>query len=175
MVEEWKPIPSAPGYEANSEGLIRTQDRVVPMGRRQRHVNGCVIRPVKNKNGYLYVSIYLTGNKRRTTPVHKLIAEAFLGECPSKYVVSHIDGNKLNNQITNLEYATQSNNLLARRIHGTAPLGEINPQSKLVSADIRNVRALAQRGASDAAIAYVMKCSTTNVRLIRHRKTWTHI
>ena len=58
---------------------------------------------VKNgNNGYL--TVHLRGkNKRLTTRIHLLVAKAFIGDIPDGYEVHHIDGNKQNNTMQNLE------------------------------------------------------------------------
>lgn len=96
----WKPIPSTNGfYMAGSDGSIK---RTGP--------RGIVLKPYINKhNGYEYVSICIH-NKKVTTRVHRLIAEAFYGD-PNGLQVNHKDGNKTNNAIDNLEYCTQSENM----------------------------------------------------------------
>lgn len=62
------------------------------------------------KNGYLYVDLYKY-NKRKRKLIHRLVAEAFIpnfNNCPQ---INHIDGNKQNNRIDNLEWCTCSYNL----------------------------------------------------------------
>ena len=65
----------------------------------------------KDKNGYIqyYIRDINTG-KRRDYKAHRLVAEAFIDN-PSNYkCVNHIDGNKINNHIENLEWCTHSQN-----------------------------------------------------------------
>ena len=58
-----------------------------------------------NVKGYLTVSLKI-GGKRHIKTVHRLVAEAFIGAVPEGYHVRHIDGNKYNNHVSNLEFAT---------------------------------------------------------------------
>lgn len=68
-----------------------------------------IIKGVPNSRGYLRIC-----NTRTKTRVfiHKEVARLFLGECPNGYIVNHIDNNPLNNAVSNLEYITQSDNIL---------------------------------------------------------------
>lgn len=57
----------------------------------------------KNKRGWLKCHVWIN-RERKTVGVHRLVASAYLGE--SNLTVNHKDGNKENNHISNLEYAT---------------------------------------------------------------------
>lgn len=65
--------------------------------------------PSLNHNGYPQVLLY-KNRKPHTQRVHRLIAEVFLPDYYDKPQVNHIDGNKTNNAVTNLEMATNSEN-----------------------------------------------------------------
>ena len=60
--------------------------------------------------GYMKVDLYSHG-KRKTKRVHVLVADAFLEPDPSRPEINHKDGNKLNNNVTNLERVTKSENM----------------------------------------------------------------
>ena len=64
---------------------------------------------MKYKNGYLQVCLCKDG-KRKTHLIHRLVAQAFLGECPYGYHVDHLDFNKENNSVDNLRYLQASVN-----------------------------------------------------------------
>ena len=102
----WKPIPNTNNsYEASSEGLIRSVDR---LGADGRQLKGKPSKPWAINSGYLAVALRIDGKTKRFL-VHRLVASAFLG-VNDDLDVNHIDGNKLNNASRNLEYVTKSEN-----------------------------------------------------------------
>lgn len=74
------------------------------------HMSGKVLKPSKNNSGYLKVCLYFGGGKTYKE-VHRLVAESFIPNPEYKRTVNHIDGNKNNNNVSNLEWATYSENI----------------------------------------------------------------
>lgn len=111
-MEIWKPIPGYEGYyEASSEGRIRSVDRLqVTHTGKHRFIRGKVLK-LNHSQEYLSVELNADG-KHKSYSVHRLIAAAFLPNPENKPTVNHIDGNKLNNCVANLEWATWSENNL---------------------------------------------------------------
>jgi len=64
--------------------------------------------PTKDKNGYYRLSIYVKGEGTKTLYVHKLVAETYIKNLNSYRFVAHIDGNRSNNTINNLEWRRNS-------------------------------------------------------------------
>lgn len=64
------------------------------------------------KNGYKTTHIGLTTGKYKSKFVHRLVAETFMENNDNKKYVNHKDGNKTNNNINNLEWVTQSENMI---------------------------------------------------------------
>lgn len=79
---------------------------------RNRYLNVCA-----TKIGYVHVSLSRDG-KRYEKYVHRLVAEAFLPNPDNKTDVNHIDGNKLNNTVENLEWSTHEENIAHRGVIG---------------------------------------------------------
>jgi len=83
-------------------------------GNVKNRLTGCIYTPHTNMNGYLCVNVKYFDTSRRSVFVHRLVAEAIFGFLNNKdyiYEVNHIDGNKLNNNISNLEWVTRKENL----------------------------------------------------------------
>lgn len=66
-------------------------------------------KPIYDKDGYLQIGLKINGRKT-TRKIHRLVAEAFIPNTHNKPQVNHIDGNKENNKIDNLEWVTNSEN-----------------------------------------------------------------
>ncbi len=99
MVENWKDIKDYEGlYQISDKGLVKSL------------ITGNIRMLQKNKWGYSVV--ILTKNKKQKQHfVHRLVAEAFIPMQEGKYEVNHIDGNKTNNNVSNLEWCTKSENI----------------------------------------------------------------
>lgn len=97
----WKKIESHPNYSISDGGIVRN-DRT-----------GIYIKPVPTENGYLRV-----GLNKRLCRVHRLVAEAFIPNPTGLSQVNHIDGNKLNNHVDNLEWCTPKQNIHHAYEHG---------------------------------------------------------
>lgn len=105
----WKIIPNTnEAYSANSEtGQIRGNARLGFDGRKLKEV---ILKPWLQNSGYLVVSLRLKG-KTKDFLVHRLIAKTFLSDYSEKLDVNHIDGNKQNNCLYNLECCTRQYNI----------------------------------------------------------------
>lgn len=102
MREIWKPVI---GYEKlyKISNLGRIKSLKYRGGKKQK------ILSTYNVHGYKRVRLF-DGITVRSTGVHRIVAEAFLANPDSKQFVNHKDGNKSNNHLDNLEWATRSEN-----------------------------------------------------------------
>ena len=120
-MEVWKPAPGYVGrYEVSSYGRVRSL--MMQWGKLRQEP--LVLKPAPNRWGYLHVVLCRNG-KMKNSRVHKLVAVAFLGQCPDGMEVNHVDGDKKNNELENLEYMTHQENMdhaknvLKRKLGGT--------------------------------------------------------
>ena len=111
------------------------------------------ITPTLGKNGYLITSLPIKG-KRGWYSVHRAVYETFLGEIPKGKVINHIDGNKQNNSIDNLECITNAENTQHAYDAGLAKglVGEDNSMSKLSAEDFLQVCQLLMEGATNQEV-----------------------
>jgi hypothetical protein len=118
-IEVWKDIPEYEGlYQVSNLGNVRSLDRVCDRGRK---LKGQVLKYALCGSGYFGVSLH-KDNKRKTKNIHKLVAYAFLNHksCGYKLVVNHIDRNRLNNNLYNLEIITQRENANRKHIKSSS-------------------------------------------------------
>lgn len=111
----WKKIAGFTNYSVNENGEVRND------------ATGALKRPTINKgNGYRVVDLY-EGNRRKKVTVHRLVANAFIPNPENKPTVDHIDGDRTNNNVHNLRWATygeqnsrfETNGVRSQRIKAT--------------------------------------------------------
>ena len=115
--EVWKEVPGWEGYyEASNLGNIRSVTRYYNIQHSRtgstyiKPYVGKVLSPKVGDGGYLYVNLW-RDNKGYTRAVHRLVCGAFLGHIPDNLVCNHLDSNRKNNSLSNLEFVTQKENL----------------------------------------------------------------
>lgn len=150
------------GY--NGKYLIFSDGRVFT----KYHKNGYerFLKPIKTKDGYLSVNLYM-GGKTHLKRIHRLVAEAFIPNLGEKPYVNHIDGNKVNNDIKNLEWCTQKENV-QHAIHILNKWSNSEKQKKTASDTGKKNRKLDINTASEIRKEY----STTKTSSIKLSKKY---
>lgn len=97
-MERWLPIKNYDNYEVSDSGLIRNSK------------TGRILKTNPNSNGYLTASLY-KNHKPASKKIHRLVADTFYDGDNEGLDVNHIDGNKLNNTLSNLEFCTRKENV----------------------------------------------------------------
>ena len=102
--EQWKPIQEFNGeYEVSNLGRVRSMKRYQGMV-------GRIMPQTIQRKGYYAVTFWMN-NKAYCRKVHRLVIEAFTPNPDSLPCINHIDGNKLNNHVSNLEWCTYQANM----------------------------------------------------------------
>lgn len=116
--EVWAAIPDWVGYyEASNLGRIRSVPRVLcrphpknPDKEQCRPYGGKLLSPKQAKNGYLLVQLF-RDNRGSMRSIHRLVLSAFTGHEEKQMDVNHINGDRTDNRLGNLEWATRQENL----------------------------------------------------------------
>ena len=102
--EQWKPIQEFNGeYEVSNLGRVRSM-------KRYKGVVGRIMPQTIQRTGYYAVTFHMN-NKAYCRKVHRLVIEAFTPNPDNLPTINHIDGNKLNNHVSNLEWCTYQENM----------------------------------------------------------------
>jgi predicted XRE-type DNA-binding protein len=160
----WHKLKEYPMYEISANGEIR-------------HIKSKRLKKTRiNDFGYLVVSINQLA-KPKMRRVHNLLAQAFIDN-PNNYThINHIDGNKLNNKLSNLEWCNiLQNNQHAFKLGLIDNTGEKNGMSKLTKEKVIEIKKLLKSGdLSQYKIANLFNVSRSCVLKIHLCKTWNHV
>ena len=165
--EVWKDIPNNSFYQISNYGRIKSY-----------YINkkeGKILKFSEIK-GFKQVSLTLN-NIQRTYYVHKLVAEVWIPK-PSKNhtYVTHLDGNLINNHISNLEWHTKES---LQKQHQEFKIKLNNSKSvtnsRLKVSDIRLLKSMLQRGVVQAKIAKMFCISEMQVTRIKRGENWGNV
>ena len=77
-VEKWKDISGCPGYQVSNLGRVKSMERNVKLKNGSiRTIRERILKPIKNKDGYLFIGLYNEG-KKKNIKVHRLVGQAFV-------------------------------------------------------------------------------------------------
>lgn len=164
MSETWKPVKGYEQYYLISD-----------LGRVKTIKTGIIRKLQVHKDGY-YCLIICVNNVRHIKYIHKLIAEAFIDN-PLNYIeVNHIDGNKKNNCISNLEWCTHNENMYHASVTGliTFCRGENINTVKLNESQVIEIRKLKGKVRGNK-IAEQYGVNKSTIYDIFHNVTWKHL
>lgn len=115
---------------------------------------GVVMKPYVNGDGYHSVTLKGKNGKRKTFKVHRLVAQAFIPNPENKPTVHHIDQNKLNNAVENLEWKTykEQSNVHFHRKLTSIPVNQYSLEGEFI-----------QSWPSQQAAAKVLEIPRTNI------------
>ena len=109
--EIWKDIQGYEGlYQISNLGRIKSLERmIITSNNITKKISEKILKPCLRKNGY-YSIVLQKNNKSKYYTIHRLVAKEFIPNPNNLPQVNHKDGNKLNNNINNLEWCTNSDN-----------------------------------------------------------------
>lgn len=164
-MEEWRDIEGYEGlYQVSNFGRVKSLARKVKRGDHFFSVKSRVLKADVNTRGYSYVNLSLNGKPKKRT-VHQLVAIAFLGHtpCGHEIVVDHINNDKLDNRVDNLQLTTNRHNSSKDKKGGSSKYTGVcwhKPSSKwhsYIKIGSRNVYLGSFDSEVDAASAYKNK------------------
>lgn len=163
--EIWKDVPGYEGFYAASN-MGRIKRLCAGPGAREGRYLG-----FGDGHGYLVVHLSVNGRKQRSW-IHSLVLLAFVGPYPDGMEIRHLDGNPLNNRLSNLVYGTHQENIQDTLAHGKTTQGERNPQAKLDYQKVAAIRRMHADGYSLGAIGERFGVTGSNIHCVVKGKTW---
>jgi len=145
--EVWKVIEDFPDYAVSDHGRVkRVTDSFSPTGIRNGKTAGRVLRTPPDVNGYPAVTLSAPSGPRRFMRVHQLVAAVFLGARPLDTEVNHLDSDRMNPAISNLEYVSHARNIEHSFQQKRQRTGEHHEWAKLCQNSVNTIRLLYASG-----------------------------
>lgn len=168
----WKDIIGFEGkYQVSDNGEVKSLERHIENGSDGgMTLQERILKQTRMPNGYMQVALMNAGVKS-VRYVHRLVAEAFLENTSNLPTVNHINGDKSDNRVCNLEYASYGTNNQHAYDTGLHGRGERHYGAKLRLPDVKMIR---EKGkyASYEAIGNEYGVSKATVRDVLLHRTW---
>lgn len=175
--EEWRDCPVFPErYEVSSFGNVRSKSFV----KTGRNIHGSFYFTTNPKplaktlshDGYFRANLSKDGVKVSIT-VHRLVALAFIERSDNKTVVNHMDSNRTNNSVSNLEWCTVKENVQHSYDTGSnSNAKEKHPQAIYNQTIIDNIRNLIKIGHKPREVSSMLNVNYWSVIKIKNNKQW---
>jgi len=161
MNEIWKDIRGYRGkYKISNLGNVMSF---------AQHTDGKQLKPLKHQRGYRQVILRIDGNVQSFL-IHRLVANAFIDVEIDKRYVNHIDGNKSNNNVSNLEWVTCIDN----SVHAFTMLTFEYSGKKLSESDVLSIQGT-HGTLSTFELAAVYNVSRKQISNILNGKCWNKL
>lgn len=177
MLEEiWKDIEGFNGfYQVSNLGRVKSLGGWCGTAKKKERIRTLS----HTKDGYLKVRLMYKG-KDITCRVHRLVAEAFIPNPKNLETVNHIDGNKENNVVNNLEWCDRTYQMEhAYKLKlKTSRLGSDNTNAKLTDEDIKYIKSVYKKYSREFnTVSLAKKFNVTNrvIGLIVNNKTYKNV
>lgn len=169
-MEVWKDIEEFDNrYQVSNLGRVRSLYNNKQVMRKEPYI----LKIIEDRYGYNRVSITLY-RKNHLKSIHRLVANCFLEKIENKDQVNHIDGNKKNNSIENLEWCNHLENMQHASLLGLIKglKGEKCPTSKLNQLQIDEIRELYKCGKTQTELSRTYNISQGQIGRIVRNERW---
>jgi len=169
-IEVWHQLNDYPDYAVSNCGNIKRLTDA------SGTAAGAVLQGALDKYGYRVVSLRNEAGVK-TLKIHRLVADAFIGNIPPDRQVNHKNGVRLDNRVENLEIVTAGQNVR----HSFRNLGRKPPTSSesgpawLSDEQVMNIRKLKAEGVRQVEIAHRFKLSVGRVSAIVLRRSYKDV
>jgi len=136
----WKDVVDYEGYyKVNDLGEVKSVDRIIiDKNGKEKHLKGKLLKKGVFSNGYTFVSLRpIKGTTNKL--IHRIVAESFLDNKNNLPVVNHLDEDRKNNKVFNLEWVTHSENVEHGRKYGKAEYCYIKKQVTIINEIDENI------------------------------------
>lgn len=161
MIEEYRKLREYPMYRIYNTGRIYSE------------YSKKFLKRFDDNSGYLQVTLFSGNNKgRKTIKVHILVAKAFIPNPYNLPEVNHINCNKYDNRVSNLEWVSKHDNMIHASKYSYKNRESLSPLNK---DKVRLIPLLLKYGFSIKLIASLYKVGHITIRNIIQGKTWEHL
>lgn len=159
---ELAPIPNCPGYFITRSGRVWSE-------KSRKWLKPFSVR------GYWHVRFRVRPRETKYYKVSRLLLETFVGPCLPGMECRHLDGNRQNDNLTNLTWGTRFENVQDRTDHGTTARGEKQGASRLTNKQAVEIRKLLAAGASGSELAKRYRVSDPVISNIKRQRTYLEV